>query len=332
MLQGFCGFHSLFAACGPDSPAGRGASRAAQHQLIWGEQLMTIWKTAALGAALAAAAGVGALVTPTAHGQTRAVRAQSPRALEIITGGSRIGVSIRDLEDADGTAVKGVTAGVIVEDVSADSPAEKAGLRRGDAIVEFDGERVRSVRQLTRVVQETPAGRTVQAAIVREGQRSTVSITPREGSGFRFEGLEDLANLRYKVAPTPPRPPDAPRPPSPPIWGFDELIGRSTNRLGISVSTLSPQLAEYFGTKEGVLVSSVTENSAAAKAGVKAGDVITSFNGTVVNDPSDVRRRVADLSDGDEFTIAVMRDKKAVTLKGKAERPERRRTTSRTIL
>ncbi len=299
---------------------------------------MTIWKTAALGAALAAAAGVGAAMAPVAHGQTRIVRTQSPRALEIITGGSRIGVSIRDLEDADGTAVKGVTAGVLVEDVTTESAAEKAGIRKGDAIVEFDGERVRSARQLTRLVQETPAGRTVQAAIVREGQRSTVSITPREASGFGFDKLEDLANLgdfRYKLAPTPPRPPAAPAPrtpPSPPsVWNFDELVGRSTNRLGISVSALSPQLAEYFGTKEGVLVSSVTDVSAAAKAGLKAGDVITDFNGTAVNDPSDVRRRVADLSDGDEFTITVMRDKKAVTLKGKAERPERR-TTYRTIL
>ncbi len=296
---------------------------------------MTIWKTAALGAALAAAAGVGALLTPTAHGQTRVVRAQTPRALEFITGGSRIGVSIRDLEDGDGPAAKGVTTGVIVEDVTAESAAEKAGIRKGDAIVEFDGDRVRSARQLTRLVQETPSGRTVQAAIVREGQRSTVSITPREGNGFRFEGLDDLANfgdLRYKLAPSP-RAPAAPRPPSPPsVWNFDELVGRSTNRLGISVSTLSPQLAEYFGTKEGVLVSSVTDDSAAAKAGLKAGDVITSFNGTVVNDPSDVRRRVADLADGDEFTIAVLRDKKAVTLKGKAERPERRRPVSRTIL
>ena len=145
--------------------------------------------------------------------------------------------------------------------------------------------------------------------------------------------MANLGEFRYKLAPVPPRPPAAPRPPSPPsVWNFDELVGRSTNRLGISVSTLSPQLAEYFGTKEGVLVSSVTDDSAAAKAGLKAGDVITSFNGTVVNDPSDVRRRVADLSDGDEFTIAVLRDKKAVMLKGKAERPERRRPVSRTIL
>jgi S1-C subfamily serine protease len=298
---------------------------------------MTIWKTAALGAALVTAAGAGAAIAPVAHGQTRVVRTQTPRALEILTGGSRIGVSIRDLDDAGGTAVKGVTTGVIVEDVTEDSAAEKAGIRKGDAIVEFDGERVRSARQLTRLVQETPAGRTVQAAIVREGQRSTVSITPREGGAFRFDRLEDLADLgEFRYRATPPRPPAAPKPPAPPappsVWKFDELIGRSTNRLGISVSSLSPQLAEYFGTKEGVLVSSVADDSAAAKAGLKAGDVITSFDGTAVNDPSDVRRRVGSLDDGDEFTITVMRDKKSVTLKGKAERSERRRSTSRTIL
>jgi S1-C subfamily serine protease len=302
---------------------------------------MTIWKTAALGVALAAAAGVGAAIAPIAHGQTRVVRTQSPRALEIISGGSRIGVSIHDIEAGEAKAVKGVTAGVIVDEVSSESAAEKAGIRKGDAIVEFDGERVRSARQLTRLVQETPAGRTVQAVIVRDGQRSTVSITPSDAGAFRFDRFEDLADLgnafRYKIAP---RAPDAPAPPTPPtppnppmVWNFDEFVGRSTtSRLGITVSTLSPQLAEYFGTKEGALVSSVTDESPAAKAGMKAGDVITSINGSAVNDPSDVRRRVADLAEGDEFTIAVMRDKKPLTLKGKAERQERRRPASRTIL
>ena len=298
---------------------------------------MTIWKTTALGAALVTAVGAGAAIAPVAHGQARVVRTQAPRALEILTGGSRIGVSIRDIDDTGGTAVKGVTTGVIVDDVTEESAAEKAGIRKGDAIVEFDGERVRSARQLTRLVQETPAGRTVQAAIVREGQRSTVSLTPREGGAFHFDRLEDLANLgEFRYRATPPRAPAAPRPPAPPappsVWDFDELVGRSTNRLGISVSSLSPQLAEYFGTKEGVLISSVSDDSAAAKAGLKAGDVITSINGMAVNDPADVRRRVANLDDGDEFTVAVMRDKKSVTLKGKAERPERRRSTSRTIL
>ena len=294
---------------------------------------MTIWKTAALGAALAAAAGAGAAFTPAAHGQTRVVRTQTPRALEIITGGSRIGVSIHDLEEGESKSLKGVTNGVVVDDVTEDSAAAKAGIRKGDAIVEFDGERVRSARQLTRLVQETPAGRTVQATIVRDGQRSTVSVTPRDGGAFRFDRLEDLAdlgNFRYRTTPRPPEPPVPPTPPS--AWSFDEFLGRSGTRLGMSVSSLSPQLAGYFGVKEGALVSSVTDDSAAAKAGLKAGDVITSINGTAVNDPADVRRRVSDLNDGDEFTITVMRDKKPVTLKGKAERPERRRSTSRTIL
>jgi serine protease Do len=305
---------------------------------------MKIWKTAALGAALAAAAGAGAALAPVAQGQTRVIRTQAPRALEVLTGGSRIGVSIRDVDggEGEGKEAKGVAAGVIVDDVSTGSAAEKAGVKKGDAIVEFDGERVRSVRQLTRLVQETPAGRTVQAVIVRGGQRSTVSVTPGEGGSFRFEGFEDLADLgrdfRYRVAPRPPAPPAPPARPAPPappappsVWNFDDLLGRSGGRLGISVSSLSPQLADYFGTKEGVLVSSVTDDSAAAKAGIKAGDVITSFNGSAVNDPSDVRRRAADLEDGDEFTIGVMREKKALTLKGKAERRDSRRSY-RTIL
>jgi serine protease DegQ len=89
---------------------------------------------------------------------------------------------------------------------------------------------------------------------------------------------------------------------------------------------LSQQLAEYFGTKDGVLVTSVADDSAASKAGIKAGDVITSFNGSGVTAPSDLRRRIQQLQDGDEFTIGVIRDKKGVTLKGKAERTRPRRT------
>ena len=302
---------------------------------------MTMWKTAAVGAALLCATAAGALFTPPAHGQTRArvIRAQRPFALEAF-GGSRIGVSIRDFEEADAKTTKGATAGVIVEDVSTDSAAEKAGIRKGDVIVEFDGERVRSARQLTRLVHETPSGRTVQAAVLRDGQRTTVSVVPRADDSFSFDRFEDLAELgqsfKYRV-PAPPAPPSRPArpiPPAPPdppsVWNFDGLLNRS-NRLGITVSSLSSQLAEYFGTKDGVLVTSVTDDSAAAKAGLKAGDVITSVNGSAVNDPSDVRRRIQDLADGDEFTIQVMRDRKPVTVKGKAERTERRRT-SRTIL
>jgi S1-C subfamily serine protease len=296
---------------------------------------MTIWKTAVPAAALVLAAGLGAAVLPPLQAQAVVARAPKQRAIEVLTGGSRIGVSIRDVEAGDAKAAKGASGGVVVEDVTAESPAEKAGIRKGDVIVEFDGERVRSARQLTRLVQETPAGRAVQVALLRDAQRTTVTVTPDEGRGFsfeRFSELQDLArDLPSRIAPRPPAPPAAPVPPSPPFaWRFDDLLGRSSF-LGITVDPLSPQLAEYFGTKQGVLVSSVADNSAAAKAGIRAGDVITSVNGSTVDAPADVRRAVQALRDGDEFTVVVTRDRKSVTLKGKAERPERRRT-SRTII
>jgi serine protease Do len=290
---------------------------------------MKTWKTVAVIPVAVTAVAIAALVATPVRGQTRVT--PKVRALEMLSGGSRIGVSIRDVEESDS---KTAQAGVIVEEVATESPGEKAGIRRGDAIVEFDGERVRSVRQLTRLVQETPSGRTVSAVVLREGKKTPVSITPRDDGRFSFRGFDDLGDLspefKFRVAPrvTPPTPPTPPSPPM--VWDFDGLIGRS-GRLGISIDSLSPQLAEYFGTKEGVLVSSVSDDSAAAKAGLKAGDVITNFNGSTINDPQNLRRRIQSLNDGDEFTVTVMRDRKPVTLKGKAESPERRRT-SRTIL
>ena len=62
-----------------------------------------------------------------------------------------------------------------------DSPAEKAGIKAGDVVVEYDGERVRSARQFTRLVQETPEGRTVAIGLLRDGKKQTVNATPEDG-------------------------------------------------------------------------------------------------------------------------------------------------------
>ena len=94
-------------------------------------------------------------------------------------------------------------------------------------------------------------------------------------------------------------------------------------RLGVSVQSLTPELEEYFGAKSGgVLVSSVAAESAAAKAGVKAGDVITTVNGRSVNDPGDLMQELREVS-GD-VTIGVVRDKKEMTLKATLEQPAMR--------
>lgn len=285
---------------------------------------MNGWKVAAISAALVAAAGAGAAVAPVAHGQAKLRVAQAPHAFEIFTGGgSRIGVSIREVEDADVKSARlPGPAGAVVEEVTEGSPAEKAGIRKGDVVVEFDGERVRGVRHLTRLVQETPDGRQVQAVVVRDGQRATVSVAPRESGALGFERFRELENLGREFRdsiPARPAPPAPGRTRPPSVFRFDDLLGRGSTRLGITVDALTPQLAEYFGTKEGVLVTTVNDDSPAAKAGMKAGDVITAVNGTTIDDAADLRRRIQEIDDGAEFTIAVMRDRKSQTLKGKLE-------------
>jgi S1-C subfamily serine protease len=208
-------------------------------------------------------------------------------------------------------------------------------VKKGDIIVEFDGEKIRGSRQFTRIVQETPSGRKVQATVIRDGQRMTLTLEPRDTGAQWFgdwDGFRDFGrSFVIPAPPTPPATPEAPHPPSPPLppkfFEFDELLGRSSGRLGVTVDDLSSQLAEYFGTKDGVLVTSVTEGSVASKAGLKAGDVITSVNGTDVTSPADLRRRLGRFGDSEEFTLGIVRDRKPMTLKGKLEAGSRRRLT-----
>ena len=309
---------------------------------------MKIWNTAgrrwALVTAVTTAVGFGTAV----YGQAREDRVA--RAFELLPGGgSEIGVSIRDVDmkDASGRGAA-VPPGVLVQDVTAGSPAESAGIKKGDIVVEFDGERVRSVRQFTRLVQETPPGRRVPAAVSRSGQRVTLTVEPRAGNPIRRLAEMDAARVLRDYGggfPAPPPPPAAPPnpaspsappppPPAPPAPEFPDIqsfIWRSDSGLGITVTSLSDQLAEYFGVKKGVLVTAVRDNSAAQAAGFKAGDVVTALNGQEVSNPSDLRQRTERLRDGDEFTADVMREKKVVSLKGKIERRTTRGATRTSV-
>lgn len=282
---------------------------------------MTVSNKMALAAALVLTAGLSP--AGVAHGQSL----QFGR-------GSRLGVTVEDVGESD---KKDVKAGVIVTDVERDGPADKAGIKSGDAIVEFDGDRVRSVRQFQRLVQESAAGRSVAVVLSRGSQRVTVNATPEEwrpGDDFGFRLLETPGMVRPAI-PAPPASPRAPRaapaPPAPPALDWFDTDGltiiASRGRVGLTMETISGQLADYFGVKDGALVKSVQDGSSAAKAGIKAGDVITGINGSRVYEPSDVSRAFNRLDDGADFTVDVVRDHKTQTLKGKVEsRTQRRRS------
>jgi membrane-associated protease RseP (regulator of RpoE activity) len=102
-----------------------------------------------------------------------------------------------------------------------------------------------------------------------------------------------------------------------------EFAGPGRGRLGIVAQPLTGQLAEYFGTKDGVLVSSVREDSPAARAGLRAGDVITSVDGEPVESPSALARAAAQAKEG-ELTIAYVRDRKSAEAKVRLPARERR--------
>jgi serine protease Do len=241
----------------------------------------------------------------------------------------RIGVATRDVTSADVTRDRlPGEFGAYVNDVEGGSPAEKAGIRLSDVIVEFDGVRVRSSSELQRLVRETPPGRSVKLAVVREGKRLELTVTTEanaSGRGFTFDVPPLGRDFDFQV-PTPEfregplqRPfsyrlyPDFPpnRRSSPPV------PRSNTPRLGIGVQDLTPQLAEYFHTKEGVLVATVEDGSPAARAGIKAGDIIASIDGHPVAHADDVRSTVHGKEAGDEVTLGIARDGKPLTVKVK---------------
>lgn len=295
--------------------------------------------TWALLLSLGVAAAVSGVIAQS-RAEPRAERAR-PRVMMLDGRGGQIGVVVQDL-DAEGLkAAGGAAGGVRIDDVDEDGPAAKAGLRSGDIVVEVDGDRVRSARQFSRVIQETADGRSVRLGIVRDGKRQTLEVTP-ESSAFAF-GFDadrigrDVARSMRELEPRLREIEPRLRELEPRLreFRFDGPLDfdwrgfpRSTSprgRLGIQIGDLSPQLAEYFGAASGgVLVSSVTSESAAARAGIRAGDVITSIDGAVVRDADDLVDALRRIDDG-EVTIGIVRDKQSMTVKAQIEeRPERR--------
>ena len=278
-------------------------------------------KHVAVGLSVLTLAGVGLVTTSEARAQTET------RRFEIRTlvggAGSRIGIGVRDTEanefDAAGLERPG---GVVVETVTDDSPAARSGLQAGDLILEFDGERVRSVNQFRRLVQETPAGRETGISLFRDGSRQSVEITPEATADARaidLAGIGRSIEQSLRLIPRRLAPGLQGRQPRSPFF--------QPPRLGIVLIPLSEQLRTYFGASEGVLVSEIDAGSPAAEAGLRAGDVITQVDGTSVGSSTDVVRAVAEAGAGATLEIAVARDRERLTLRATLpEGPGRQRS------
>ena len=205
--------------------------------------------------------------------------------------------------------------GVVLGKIIPDSPAAKAGLKENDVITEINGQRVEGAAQFRRMLHEIPAGRTIQLTVWRDGRSQSLSAT----LGKSEERRQSLKML----APTPGtfafRMPDMNVIPDIPSmdWNGAMVLGGQP-RLGIDAEDLSGQLGTFFGAPdgEGILVREVNSGSAAEKAGLKAGDVITSLDGDRIHSVGELREKLSAKHDDKDKTVklGVLRNKSALSL------------------
>jgi serine protease Do len=220
--------------------------------------------------------------------------------------------------------------GVILGKIIPDSPAAKAGLKENDVVTEINGQRVEGAAQFRRMLHEIPAGRTIQLTVWRDGRSQSLNATLGKS--------EERHRSMKMVTPTPGtfafRMPDMNVIPDIPSmeWNGGMLFGGSP-RLGIDAEDLSGQLGTFFGAPdgEGILVREVNSGSAAEKAGVKAGDVITSLDGDRIRSVGELREKLSAKRDEKEKSVklGVLRNKSALTLN--VELPAAPSKTKRTV-
>jgi serine protease Do len=246
-----------------------------------------MWSKVFLAAGLTAGLGIGQ-IPPSA-----------PRAAVFPGSGSFLGVAIQEIESSRAKELKlPEEAGVEVTRIAPDSPAEKAGIKTGDVITQYNGQRVDGMEEFSRMVRETPVGREVKIAIIRDGVPQTIAVR-----------VVSRPAISGQLIPAPVQAPFASRFPDMPQT---HMTWRST-MLGIEAEALDGQLAEFFGVKEGVLVRTVNQGSAADRAGIKAGDVIVRVDDAKVATPADISARLRGLR-GRSVSVVVVRDRKEISV------------------
>ena len=228
-----------------------------------------------------------------------------------------LGVRIQDVDEALAAALDLEEAeGVLISEVIEDSPAEEAGLQRGDLVLTINGRHASDTEYFTRRVRRIDAGETATLEIIRKGNPMTISVALAEAPENEWFGTTAPRRIRVHGGHH-----DAPS-----VWtteGDDVTIFGQGARLetlhgsahlGVNVHSLDEDLGRYFGADEGVLVLGVNEETAAEEAGLQTGDVILSIDGDTVDSTIELHEVLADFEPGDEVDIAFMRDQREQTV------------------
>ena len=185
-----------------------------------------------------------------------------------------------------------IKEGAYINEVVEESPADSAGLKEEDVIVEFNGKKIEAAEDLTEAVAGTKPGTKVTVKINRNGDAKSLSVTVGKN------------RMRMPFAITAPRAPRV----------IVNMFGGDIE--GMDLMDVNKQLGEYFEVPggKGVLVKGVEKGENAAKAGIKAGDVITKIGDETINNIGDIHDAVSDLDEGDKVNVELIRKGKKTTV------------------
>ena len=169
--------------------------------------------------------------------------------------------------------------GALVADVMKDGPAKKAGIRRGDVIVEFDGKKIETMEDLPKIVANTFPDKTVEVKLLREGRTKIIQV--------QIAKMEEPERFAKK---------------------------ETSEKIGMTIQDITPKLAKRLGIEdiEGVIVSEVESGSPADDAGMRQGDIILELNRQKVDSVNDYQAVLGKTQDKSSMLVLVKRGENTI--------------------
>ena len=165
--------------------------------------------------------------------------------------------------------------GALVADVTSGGPAEKAGIKRGDVIVSFDGKEIKEMNELPYVVASTPVNKIVTVEAIRKGKKKSFKVK--------------LGKLEEEKEP--------------------EAVVEEKSEIGMTVEEITPELARHFGLSQesGVVVVQVDGNSPAEEACIRQSDIIVEIDQVSVKNLDDYKKKIRQYNKGDTLLLLLKR-------------------------
>lgn len=210
---------------------------------------------------------------------------------------SFLGLQPEDLKPFEKESMD-VASGAIVRTITPGSPADKAGIKVDDVIVKLGQQDVRSHQDVWNAMLSIEPGKPISVEIVRDGKRKSLTATPTERTAAVDGRNQDSAGRMEEMMPPQPGQEEG-------LWGDATPPSESgAAKLGVRVRELKPQEKSLAPSGVGIIVEAVEPNSAAARAGVRAGHVLTQLGSHKLTSLADLKRALSSFEAGDSTMLS----------------------------